>query len=84
MNPEIVADIRNKLQPAVTVLEMVRQGKSVPKSLVDAALKDLDNVLGIIDSKIICPSCGWPFPEGLLWDSGNDCLKCGKFFDLHE
>lgn len=49
MYKERLADIRNKLQPAVTVLQLVRQGKPVPSNLIDSAIEDLDKVVKLID-----------------------------------
>ena len=42
MNPELIADIRNKLQAVTTALELISQGKDVPK-------KDLDEAVGLLE-----------------------------------
>ena len=49
MDKETNADIRNKLQAAVTVLELIKNGKIVPSERVEAALKDLEKILELID-----------------------------------
>jgi hypothetical protein len=49
MYKDRLADIRNKLQPAVTVLESLKQGKSASSEMIDAALNDLGDILKLID-----------------------------------
>jgi len=45
---ELLPDIRNKLQTAMTVLESIKADKKVPDRLIEKALKDLDIVVKII------------------------------------
>ena len=45
---ELSAEIRNKLQTATTVLELIKANKEVPKELIDKALKDLKKVEDIV------------------------------------
>ena len=49
MDIETNAEIRNKLQAALTALETVKNNKTAPDNIVNAALKDLAEVLKIID-----------------------------------
>ena len=42
---DVSADIRNRLQTAMTALESLKAGKKVPDELIKAALKDLDKVV---------------------------------------
>lgn len=53
MNNESKADIRNKLQVAVTALESIKKDKSISKMMVDSALRDLEKVLEIIGQEEI-------------------------------
>jgi hypothetical protein len=45
---EISAEIRNKLQAAMTALESLKAGKKVSDQLVETALKDLSKVIKAI------------------------------------
>ena len=47
---DISADIRNKLQVAITVLESLEQEKKIPKHLVEKGICDLKEVLNILDN----------------------------------
>ena len=52
---ELFADIRNKLQPCKTVLEVVRSNKLPATNMITAALEDLEKVekaLGTYEDKI--------------------------------
>ena len=42
MKSETTADVRNKPQPAMTVLERIRDKEEVSKEAVDVALGDLE------------------------------------------
>jgi hypothetical protein len=46
---ELNADLRNKLQTAITAIELMKQGKTVPSKMIETALKDLEKVLVLID-----------------------------------
>lgn len=48
MNPEISADIRNKLQTAKTALELLKSNKEVPKEYVEKAIEDLEKIVKAI------------------------------------
>jgi hypothetical protein len=43
------ADIRNKLQAALTVLELLSEGKEVTKELIEIAKRDLDETIRILE-----------------------------------
>ena len=45
---EVSAEIRNKLQAAMTILELLKSNKKVSKYLIGKALKDLEKLEGII------------------------------------
>lgn len=51
MNIEAMADIKNKLQPAKTALDLFSQGKDVPKEFIEQAKKDLDEMVGMLKEK---------------------------------
>lgn len=42
------AEIRNKLQSPKTALELLSQGKDVPREFIKKALKDLDEVVKML------------------------------------
>jgi len=46
---ETKAEIRNKLQMAITVLESLSKDKRVPKNLLITGKKDLEKILGLLD-----------------------------------
>ena len=46
---ELSAEIRNKLQAGKSALEALRDGKKVPKELIQVALKDMDRVIKLIN-----------------------------------
>lgn len=48
MTPELSAEIRNKLQTAITALELLKAGKEVPKDFIDKAFKDLEKIEELI------------------------------------
>jgi len=50
---ELIADIRNKLTPAKTALELLSQGKDVPKEFIEMALKDLDEAVELLSKGVI-------------------------------
>ena len=45
---ETIADIRNKLTPAKTALELLSQGKEVPKEFIEQAKKELDDAVQLL------------------------------------
>jgi len=51
MNPELIAEIRNKLQKPHTALERLYKGQDMPQEFKEKALKDLDEI-GELLSKI--------------------------------
>ena len=51
MDIELVADVRNKLTPAKTALEMLVEGKDVPKEFLAMALKGLSEAVKLTDDK---------------------------------
>ena len=44
MNEEQKAEIRNKLTPAKTALDLLSNGKDVPREFIEMALKDLKQI----------------------------------------
>jgi hypothetical protein len=52
MNKELIADIRNKPQPPRTALNIISQGKEVPKEFIKTAKRDLDEVERLLKSEI--------------------------------
>lgn len=44
MNPEIIADIRNKLTAPKTALEKISKGEYVPKDFLELALIELSEI----------------------------------------
>jgi uncharacterized protein YggU (UPF0235/DUF167 family) len=52
MNSELIADIRNKLQAPKTALDLISEGKEMPKELIEIAKKDLDDVEHLLKSEI--------------------------------
>ena len=50
-NNETSADVRNKLRAGKLALEMLRDGRAVPKKMVELALKDLNKILEILDKE---------------------------------
>jgi len=51
MNPELNADLRNKITLPRTVLEFLKDGKDVPKKTIELALKDLNEAVGLVSKK---------------------------------
>ncbi len=47
---ETTAEIRNKLQVAVTVLESLSNDKKIPEDIIKKGVKDLQEVLNILDN----------------------------------
>jgi hypothetical protein len=47
---ELIADIRNKLQASLTVLELLSEGRDVSKEFIEAAKKDLDEAVLLLAS----------------------------------
>ena len=45
---EVSAEIRNKLQPAVTAIELLEMGRQIPKEFLDIALKQLEEAANIL------------------------------------
>ena len=50
-NKELVADIRNKLQASMTALELLSQGKEVPKEFIEMANEELDKAVKLLENK---------------------------------
>ena len=48
MNKELMAEIRNKLTPAKTALDLLAQGKEVPKEFIEMAKKELDKAVELL------------------------------------
>ena len=46
---ETIADIKNKLQTMKTALEVIVQGKNVPKEFAEMALKDHETAVKLLD-----------------------------------
>lgn len=49
MNPESIADIRNKLQAARTLMDLLSEGKEVPKEFIGKAKKDLSEAVKLLE-----------------------------------
>jgi len=49
-NNEIKAEMRNKIQAPLLVLNDLHKGKEVPKDLIKAAAKDIEELKQIIES----------------------------------
>ena len=49
MDKELIADIRNKLTPAKTALDLLAQGKEVSKEFIEMAKKSMDEKVGLLD-----------------------------------
>lgn len=48
IDSEIAAEIRNNLQAAQTVLELLNENRDISKERISKAIKDLDKILSII------------------------------------
>jgi len=48
LNKELNAEIRNKLQPVKTALELTKEGKKLPEEFLDTALKNLKEAKEIL------------------------------------
>ena len=48
MNEEQKAEIRNKLTPAKTALDLLSKGKDVPKEFIEMAIRDLDQIANML------------------------------------
>lgn len=48
---ELSFDIRNNIQAASTILELIKQGEAVSPNIVNSALEDLEKLLKIIDEE---------------------------------
>ena len=48
---EIKAEIRNKLTPAKTALDLLAQGKEVSKEFIEMAEKSLDEAIKMLESR---------------------------------
>ena len=46
---ELKAEIRNKLQSLRTTIRAAREGKDVPRAIVEASVRDLDSLEGLVD-----------------------------------
>ena len=68
VDKNIKADIRNKLQAPKTALELLSEGKDIPKEFIEMAKKDLDETVKLL-GKTTLPPEGW----------GNDYIT--KFFE---
>lgn len=51
MNTETIAAIRNKLQAPKTALELLKQGRELPKEFIDNVFKDLEEVAEALKEK---------------------------------
>jgi len=51
LNKELNAEIRNKLQPVKTALELTKEGKKLPKEFLDTALKSLREAEEMINER---------------------------------
>ena len=47
---EIEAEMRNKIQAPLLILNNLHKGKDVPKKLVETALKDIEKLKQLIES----------------------------------
>ena len=47
---EMRAEIRNKLTPAKTALDLLSQGKDVPKEFIKMAERDLDKAVKMLEA----------------------------------
>jgi hypothetical protein len=52
MNSELIADIRNKLQAPKTALDLISEGKEVPKELTEIAKRDSEETVNKLESVI--------------------------------
>ena len=48
---ELSLDIRNNIKAASTVLELIKQGKTVPPNMSKSTLEDLEKLLKIVDEE---------------------------------
>ena len=46
---ELKAEIRNKLQSLKTTIEALEKGKDVPRTMVEAGMRDLKSLEGLVD-----------------------------------
>jgi len=46
---ELKAEIRNKLQSLRTTIEQLEKEKDVPRSIVEASVRDLNSLEGLVD-----------------------------------
>ena len=51
MDKELIADIRNKLTPAMTALDLLSKGKEVSNEFIEMAKKELDEAVKIMSCK---------------------------------
>jgi hypothetical protein len=51
VDEEMKADIRNKLQSSMTVLELISRGKEVSKEFIRAAKRDLDEAVELLKER---------------------------------
>lgn len=51
MDKEFTAEIRNKIQAGKLALETLKDGKTVPKNIIEVALRDLSKILEILDKE---------------------------------
>jgi len=51
VNTETIAAIRNKLQAPKTALELLKQGRELPKEFIDNVFKDLEEVAEALKEK---------------------------------
>jgi len=52
VNKELNAGIRNKLQSIKTALDLFSQAKNMPKEFIEKALRDLDEVEGLLKGEL--------------------------------
>ena len=53
MDKELKADINNKLQAPLTALDLLLEGKDVPKEFIAMAKKSLDKVVSMLNKKVV-------------------------------
>ena len=51
MNTELAAEIRNKLTPAKTALELLLKAEKVPEEFLEKAIINLDEVVRLVENK---------------------------------
>jgi predicted Zn-ribbon and HTH transcriptional regulator len=89
IDKEVMAYIRNKLQPAKTALDLMYQNNDVPKEFLKKAIEDFNEAAGMLTERqwklvpqiiLKCRKCGYTIERNEELD-GKDiyCVKCGSF-----